>query len=77
LEIIIEDNGRGFTPASATNGGNGLVNLHNRLAAIGGQCRVESQPGQGTRVHLQIELPGLAAPQAKAAKTATTSAPPS
>jgi signal transduction histidine kinase len=57
LEIIIEDNGRGFTPADASRDGNGLANLNNRLAAIGGCCHVESQPGHGTRVHLQVRLP--------------------
>jgi signal transduction histidine kinase len=57
LEIIIEDNGRGFTPSSTPSNGNGLINLNNRLSSIGGRCQVSSQPGHGTRVHFQIKLP--------------------
>lgn len=57
LEIIIEDNGRGFQPDSASANGNGLANQNTRLAAIGGQCNVDSQPGKGTRVRLNVKLP--------------------
>jgi ligand-binding sensor domain-containing protein/signal transduction histidine kinase len=76
LEIIIEDNGRGFTPAHSPNGGNGLANLKNRLAAVGGRCRVESQPGQGTRVLLQVKLPDSAAAKFKPGEPPISSTPP-
>lgn len=65
LEIVIEDNGRGFAAANSDNGRNGLANLNNRLVAIGGRCRVESQPGRGTRVLLQVQLPHSAGPKTK------------
>jgi ligand-binding sensor domain-containing protein/signal transduction histidine kinase len=68
LEIGIEDNGRGFRPASGGHQGNGLPNLQNRLGAIGGTCRVDSAPGQGTHVHLRVRLP---APPAGAAPHST------
>jgi len=55
LEISIQDNGRGFKPGVPTDG-NGLSNMRQRLASIGGQCSVESQPGAGTtmRIHLLV-----------------------
>lgn len=66
---IIRDNGRGFIPrngegelvANGGNGtgrfGNGLRNMKKRLSAIGGECRLESAPEQGTTVILQLSLP--------------------
>jgi len=56
LEILITDNGAGFDPASPDAGRNGLKNMRQRLAAIGGQFELASQPGQGTRVKLTIPL---------------------
>jgi signal transduction histidine kinase len=54
LELAIEDDGQGFGPASAAAGGDGLRNMRQRLAGIGGECRVESRPGAGTRVMLRL-----------------------
>jgi signal transduction histidine kinase len=49
LRFSVSDDGAGFDTAH-TNGGTGLTNLRDRLAAVGGQLRVESRPGKGTRV---------------------------
>ncbi|MCX6896696.1 MAG: triple tyrosine motif-containing protein, partial [Verrucomicrobia bacterium] len=57
LELIIEDNGAGFSPASGNPGGDGLRNMRARLANLGGECRIESKPGAGTRLCLRIKLP--------------------
>lgn len=57
LAITIEDFGRGFDPASESDGGNGHVNLSHRMEAVGGSCCISSTPGAGTRVHLTIPLP--------------------
>lgn len=57
LEILIEDNGRGFSLKPTATHGNGLANQRSRLASIGGQCEVESAPGRGTRVRLRVKLP--------------------
>ena len=76
FEIIIGDNGRGFEvppPASAKpqprngaggRGGNGLRNLRQRLADIGGECVVRSQAGQGSTVTLRLRLKPTAVRQA-------------
>jgi len=58
LQVRIADNGRGFElarPATAL-GGNGLTNMRERLAKIGGECRIESAPGHGTTVILRWPL---------------------
>ena len=36
--------------------GNGLQNLQQRLADVGGKCGIRSQPGQGTTVTLTVPL---------------------
>ncbi|RNL82671.1 sensor histidine kinase [Halostreptopolyspora alba] len=57
LRLTVEDDGRGFAPADAANG-HGLGNLRHRAEALGGTCRVDSSPGQGTRVHIELPLSG-------------------
>ncbi len=57
LEIIIEDNGCGFERAPDNALSDGLRNMRQRLADIGGECRVESKPGAGTRVTLHLPWP--------------------
>lgn len=48
LEVSVRDDGAGFDPA--TRSGSGLVNLADRMAAVGGHLTVESGPGSGTTV---------------------------
>ena len=36
--------------------GDGLINMRRRLADIGGDCRIESTPGQGTNIRFVISL---------------------
>ncbi|MEI6192835.1 MAG: sensor histidine kinase [Verrucomicrobiota bacterium] len=56
IQILIEDNGRGFLPSdSAFSKGNGLANMRSRLQHVGGQVEVHSEPGKGT--HIKILLP--------------------
>lgn len=55
LEIVISDDGRGFI-ASGSAQGDGLVNLRERLAQVGGQCDIRSRPEAGTEVSLQVPL---------------------
>lgn len=56
LWISITDNGSGFE-ASGQSNGHGLLNLRNRLAQLHGRCELESSPGAGTTVSLQVPLP--------------------
>lgn len=58
LHISIQDNGRGFDPQTKTDG-NGLSNMRQRLNNIGGQCTVESRPGNGATVSIRILVGSL------------------
>ena len=54
--IVIEDNGCGFVVTGDSGMGNGLRNMRERLAQIGGSCEVRSQPGAGTVVEFHLPL---------------------
>lgn len=47
LNLTISDTGRGFDPATI---GHGLVNMTDRLSAIGGTLVIDTAPGRGTRI---------------------------
>lgn len=55
MGMVIEDNGKGFVLHSATPG-NGINNMQERAARIGGQLHIDSEPGRGTRVVLIFPL---------------------
>jgi two-component system sensor histidine kinase UhpB len=56
--LTIADNGVGFDPLisdqSGKQGGWGLLNIRERTESIGGRLTVESKPGHGTRVGINI-----------------------
>jgi ligand-binding sensor domain-containing protein/signal transduction histidine kinase len=61
VSLTVRDNGKGFrlNGAPKTNGsshGNGLRNLQDRLASIGGRADIRSEPGSGTIVQLCVPL---------------------
>jgi signal transduction histidine kinase len=49
LTFIVEDDGKGFDPATARMG-TGVQGMTDRMAALGGTLEVFSEPGRGTRV---------------------------
>jgi signal transduction histidine kinase len=49
--LRIEDDGRGF---STSQNGLGLRFVRERAEAIGGSCRVDSEPGSGTNVQIRV-----------------------
>ncbi len=59
--LIVQDNGAGFElQASQTPNGQarwGLINMRQRAASIGGQLIVDSAPGQGTLVRIDLRRP--------------------
>jgi signal transduction histidine kinase len=57
LELIVEDNGRGFDPTQNTTGF-GLQSMRERTEALDGLFYLNSQPGQGCRLHLNIPQGG-------------------
>lgn len=57
LEIVIADNGVGFDPAAVrAGGGDGLQNMRERMAQIGGEFFLASAPGKGTSVRLTLRF---------------------
>ncbi|MGH2756025.1 MAG: histidine kinase [Actinomycetota bacterium] len=53
LTFSITDAGPGFDPAR-TDGGVGLQNMIDRLAAVGGTLEIDSEPGRGTSVRGRV-----------------------
>lgn len=64
--ITIEDDGKGFDTASLAESANdtakGIGMMQERAAAIGGVCKVTSQPGKGTKVIVEIPLREIQTP---------------
>jgi len=58
LGLQIEDQGTGFDPEAALAAGatTGLAGMRERAVLLGGQLRVESAPGAGTRVTAELPL---------------------
>jgi signal transduction histidine kinase len=56
LQIIVEDNGRGFAASDASGEHDGLSNMRFRLEKIGGHFDCDTRPGAGTicRIYLSI-----------------------
>ncbi len=57
--LQVEDDGKGFdarklTKVDASGRGAGLFTMKERIKLVGGYCRVESQPGRGTRIKVRV-----------------------
>jgi signal transduction histidine kinase len=55
--LMVEDDGRGFSPARGAAGGFGLVGMRERVASVNGALDIESKRGAGTRLAVEIPLP--------------------
>jgi signal transduction histidine kinase len=55
LHFEVSDQGVGFDPA-ASHDGRGLVNMRDRISAVGGQLTIASQVGHGTTVYGSVPL---------------------
>ena len=53
---VIEDDGRGFDPATAREDGLGLLGMRERVALLEGKLTVESSPETGTTVVAEVPL---------------------
>jgi two-component system sensor histidine kinase UhpB len=59
VRASVEDDGRGFDVRSTLRSrerGLGLFGMHERLALVGGDLRIESEPGNGTRIVAEVPL---------------------
>lgn len=57
INVTVEDDGRGFDPAALSQkAGIGLVNIRGRVRALNGEFHIDSHPGKGTSVLIDIPL---------------------
>jgi signal transduction histidine kinase len=57
VTLVIEDDGRGFDPSFVSGDHYGLIGMRERADALGAHLVVESLPGQGARVSVELEVP--------------------
>jgi signal transduction histidine kinase len=59
IRLVVSDNGIGFDPEQMGDScgarGWGLLGMSERAEAVGGHCRIESKPGRGT--HVIVDVP--------------------
>jgi signal transduction histidine kinase len=56
LVLKVEDDGKGFDPATVNGQRNGLENMQSRLQALGGRAEFRSQAGRGTTVVFTLPI---------------------
>jgi signal transduction histidine kinase/ligand-binding sensor domain-containing protein len=57
IDFLVQDDGDGFDPEISTDiHGIGLLGMRERAEALGGTFVIETQPGQGTSLHVTIPL---------------------
>jgi signal transduction histidine kinase len=56
VRAIIEDDGRGFDPVSASREQLGLYGIRERAELLGGTLTIESAPGQGASLFIEIPI---------------------
>jgi signal transduction histidine kinase len=56
--LTVEDDGRGFSHPPGTARGFGLVGMRERVASVNGALDIESTGGGGTRLAVELPLPG-------------------
>jgi signal transduction histidine kinase len=55
LRVVVEDDGAGFDPLAPTSR-LGIAGMHERMELIGGDLRIESTPGSGAAVVIDLEV---------------------
>jgi signal transduction histidine kinase/ligand-binding sensor domain-containing protein len=55
LHLSIRDNGKGFD-CEKEQTGQGLKNMRNRVSQMDGNLKIESRPGQGTRITVKVKM---------------------
>ncbi|GAB3162655.1 tetratricopeptide repeat-containing sensor histidine kinase [Telluribacter humicola] len=58
--ISVDDDGSGADFEQESLAGNGIANIHSRIAFLGGQVMWQSQPGKGTSVMISLPIEKLA-----------------
>jgi signal transduction histidine kinase len=55
IALTVQDNGCGFDPAKVT-AGMGLANIRTRVASFGGNLFVDTTPGAGTEINVELRI---------------------
>jgi signal transduction histidine kinase/ligand-binding sensor domain-containing protein len=61
LELAIRDDGVGIAADTPSRFGNGLTNMRERAAELGGTCEVTTGSGPGTKLRFKVPLPAAEA----------------
>ena len=56
VTAVIEDDGRGFSPAETRDDAMGLAGMSERVSLLGGRLRVETAPGAGTTLAAEVPV---------------------
>jgi signal transduction histidine kinase len=56
LQLLLQDDGKGFDTNTVAHKGIGLSNIKKRAEIIGGKCTLESELGKGTKLEININL---------------------
>lgn len=56
MELSVADDGAGFEPGSVASSSYGIRIMRERAQAIGAELRVDSKPGQGSRVTVRLKV---------------------
>jgi len=56
VSLVVQDNGRGFDPTAEFPGHLGLKTMAERARRVGGDYRIESEPGHGTTVSVLVPV---------------------
>jgi two-component system sensor histidine kinase UhpB len=77
LRLVVQDSGVGFDTTRVPDGRYGLQGIRERARLLEGGVQIESQPGQGTRITVELPLIRAAAPvQSEPAPLPATSTEP-
>ena len=60
LSMSVLDDGRGFDMAHEKPKGIGLLGIKERVMELGGSLSIESSPGKGTKIAVEIPIMGAA-----------------
>ena len=56
IELSITDDGKGFNPDKVRKKGLGLSNIRSRAELFGGKVNIQSAPGRGCKLRVQIPM---------------------
>ncbi|MCJ7824786.1 MAG: GAF domain-containing sensor histidine kinase, partial [Anaerolineales bacterium] len=58
VDLEVRDDGQGFDPQDAYNGGMGLTNMAERAEKLGADLTIDASPDKGTSIRVIVPLPG-------------------